>query len=617
MNVTGDADEMIGAVVVTFGFSIASAENAVYQIVDTRSDVAGFYVETEKPLSFHKLGTGNFTISFNKTGWKLDRAESETLYQADGESDKPPETGWKDRKNKNKEVRWKLKRKNSTHTSTWQQIWKDKGSATLDGGVLCLEQKTNKPKGIMLAGNDPKMCDGNNDCQGGWDEDCLGIEFNRTEHLVISGGDPRTRGVYNLTRRSTVPLFYSRVDGYGFVRWWSKYGEEGEWLIGGAKDGVIEEVYRAPGQESVPIESLTWSDARSNMSDLLIKPTNLSIETLLGRETLNEEVITCEGRDRKLLQIKREDNRTCDGHTWDCKNGRDERSCPFHRNLTDIILVTVKKDRSKRVSGIYNLQRHLGYYLHSKQHGFIFRKGDRWVIGIFKHTSRTGSTMSLTDEGKVDLDLISEIFTSGESTTVPEEDWREITYDGSKPASIIVSSLPESINATMTTDMSKTYKVEQGILCKAKIEDEQAQGEDKENLDYQWLFINFKGSTREKKCDGTWHCEEGQDEAECNNLASETFIPSIIVTSLVLLTGCLVQILRKFWSDIKEALPDNLKKTGNSIKKAISDCLKVDKERRKKPKKPKAKDLMTCRQEDRCKDIPHICHFFSTGTIFG
>ena len=373
-------------------------------------------------------------------------------------------------------------------------------------------------------------------------------------------------------------------------------------MIGGAKDGVIEKVYSAPGHKNATIGSLDWTDARgSSASDLLVKPTNLNIETLLGRETLKEEFITCEGRDGKLLQMKRADNRTCDGHTWDCKNGRDERSCSFHRNLTDTVLVTVEKDSSK-VSGIYDLQRHLGYYTHSKQQGFLFRKGERWVIGIFKETSRTGSTIPLTDEGRVDLDLISEIFTSKESTTVPEEGWREITYtrSGSKPASIIVSSLPESINQTMMEDTSKTQEVEEGILCKAKIEDAaQAQREDKENLDFQWLFINFKGSTGKKKCDGTWHCEDGQDEAECNNLASETFTPSIIVTSVVLFTGCLAQLLRAFWSNIKEALPDCLKKTGNSIKKAIFDCLKVDKKRRKKPKKPKAKDLMKPEHADK------------------
>ena len=214
---------MIGAVTVAFGFSIALAENSVYEI-SCRLNYCGFYVETENPLSFVNVDNEEFRIYFSNdtNSWKLDNRKLDnrklfnrtTLLQADGNGDKPPETGWQDvNKNENVEEALKLI---SALASTFNETRKDKGSATLDGGVLCLDQKN---KWIMLTGNDTRICDGNTTCQGGWDEVCLGREFNGTENVVISGGDPRTRGVYNLTRRSNVPLFYSRFDGWGFVRW--------------------------------------------------------------------------------------------------------------------------------------------------------------------------------------------------------------------------------------------------------------------------------------------------------------------------------------------------------------------------------------------------------------
>ena len=93
---------MIGAVVVTFSFSIALAEYAVYEINNTRSDVSGFYVGTGEPPILYKLGTpdvqgvpeadDSFAISFNNlTGWKLEKlngTERIMLYNASGESDK-------------------------------------------------------------------------------------------------------------------------------------------------------------------------------------------------------------------------------------------------------------------------------------------------------------------------------------------------------------------------------------------------------------------------------------------------------------------------------------------------------------------------------------------------
>ena len=133
---------------------------------------------------------------------------------------------------------------------------------------------------------------------------------------------------------------------------------------GGAENEVIGKVYRAVGAGNAKMQSLNWTDSSGNqVSNFSVLATNSSIEALLGQEILDEEDITCEDRNGGIMQMERGDKRICDGHTWDCKYGRDERSCFFHRNLTSIVLVTVEKSQSERsqsVAGIYHLQRHHG-----------------------------------------------------------------------------------------------------------------------------------------------------------------------------------------------------------------------------------------------------------------
>ena len=375
-----------------------------------------------------------------------------------------------------------------------------------------------------------------------------------------------------MTRTSRGPLRYSRFDGVGFVRWWRGHGGEGEWLIGGAKDAVISGFYVSHGHENAVLESLNWTNASGSLvSNFSITFSNSSIKALLGQEILDEEDITCEDRSGGILQMERGDKRICDGHTWDCKYGRDERSCLFHKNLTSIVLVTVEKSQSERsqsLAGIYHLQRHIGFYKHSERQNFIYRKNTSWSIGSIKPGSSEESSIPMTNEGQINLE---EIFTSEESIGIPEEDWKELNKWGEKiETDITVSSLPESINETMLTDKNmKAQEVDEGILCKAKTEENKDQ-------EPQWLFINFNGPTRRKKCDNTWHCDRGLDEAECNNLAEKTLTPSIIVTGTVLFLGLVAQLVRAYWSSIEKALPE---------------CLRVKRNKRKKPRKPQAEDL--------------------------
>ena len=125
---------------------------------------------------------------------------------------------------------------------------------------------------VFLVFDDPKICDSNGDCKGGWDEICLGKDFNGTEALTIGGGETKTRGVYKLTRnQKSFPQFYSRVDGWGIISWWRGSDENGEWLtIGGGKTGGLGAVYRAKGnQTTLPLTN--WRDANGSVvSDLLV-----------------------------------------------------------------------------------------------------------------------------------------------------------------------------------------------------------------------------------------------------------------------------------------------------------------------------------------------------------
>ena len=209
-------------------FLLLCAENAltekrVYEINGTEKTAPnGFYVETEKTQEFQNIGDKIlylFRHSKELTEWRIgheDYNEIEEDYQASGGKDEPPVDGWTDMDGDSERIDFKVIKK-PTLVSSLKETEANSGSATLDGGALCLE-KVVTGKWIKLEGDDPKICDSNEDCKEGWDEDCLGKELKGTA-LKISGGETKTRGMYELKKKQdSAPLFYSKMDKSGFIR---------------------------------------------------------------------------------------------------------------------------------------------------------------------------------------------------------------------------------------------------------------------------------------------------------------------------------------------------------------------------------------------------------------
>ena len=338
----------------------------------------------------------------------------------------------------------------------------------------------------MISGGDPRMCDSNTDCKEDWDQKhCLTEDFQGTETLVVSGGESRTRGVYQLERRNGtgVPLFYSRVDGWGFIRWWRGSGGEGEWLIGGEEAGVVTVVYTAQGsQRSVP--STDWTDNLGNGAfDILVRSTDASVATLLERETLeeDEDVITCKDKDGRLLKLSKEDERVCDGVTWDCQQGRDER-CPFRSTLMNTSFLIVSGTDSR--DGVYEIQNDTsGKASHYKQvdgKGLIVPFKDQWKLG----SGRSHKNFKL-------------LFQSAKNNrTIPETGWMDAAGE---PVNVRVSKVPKSVNRLMLVESEDEYEVPEGLLCVAN--------RNGQRTEPRRLFIY---NEEKKKCDATWHCDNGR-----------------------------------------------------------------------------------------------------------
>ena len=206
----------------------------------------------------------------NSTEWRIGYGKTvsrcKELYKASGEDDGPPPKGWTNMDGTD------IKSWAVIHTPslvlTLDQTKSKKGSASLGGGAICLDQDATW---VMLPGNDSKICNSNPDCNEAWDEICLGRAFKGTEALTISGGDTRTRGVYNLTRnQASVPLFFTRVDGWGYIRWWNGSDGNEEWLISGATNGALGVIYRSRGNKTdLPLSN--WRDVNGSLaSDLQV-----------------------------------------------------------------------------------------------------------------------------------------------------------------------------------------------------------------------------------------------------------------------------------------------------------------------------------------------------------
>ena len=121
----------------------------------------------------------------------------------------------------------------------------------------------------------------------------------------------------------------------------------------------------------------------NNDNSVSVISRNQSLEILLREEVVNvREGVSCRGQKSKLLHIKREDFRICDG-MWDCKEGRDERTCGFHEFLRNFIIVT---GTSTTLAGLYEVKKdptgNPGYYEHVNGLHYIYRvRGSRWAVG--------------------------------------------------------------------------------------------------------------------------------------------------------------------------------------------------------------------------------------------
>ena len=204
------------------------AEKRVYEITG-KDGTNGLYVETEHSQVFQNIGDKKlylFRQSEELTEWRIGYGESinetQEEYKASGGKDEPPADGWTNMDGDPDRINFKVE-KRPTLVSSLKETEANSGSATLDGGALCLNKTSdrNNVKWIMLEGDDPKICDSKKDCKNySWDEDCLGKELKETESLKISGGETKTRGVYELKRNNaSVPLFYSKMDKSGYIRW--------------------------------------------------------------------------------------------------------------------------------------------------------------------------------------------------------------------------------------------------------------------------------------------------------------------------------------------------------------------------------------------------------------
>ena len=156
-----------------------------------------------------KSGSNEWNLGYGKN-WSVAKKD----VRAFGDDNEPPETGWTYIKSGRK---WKtLEIKKQALVSSLSDTEKNNGSATLAGGALCLSRVTGD--WIMLSAHDSRMCNSVDDCEEGWDEDCLNPEISKLGKIVISGGESKVRGVYTLENEETCGLFYRRFDGLGYIR---------------------------------------------------------------------------------------------------------------------------------------------------------------------------------------------------------------------------------------------------------------------------------------------------------------------------------------------------------------------------------------------------------------
>ena len=236
---------------------------------------------------------------------------------------------------------------------------------------------------------------------------------------------------------------------------------------------------------------------------------NDSLNTLLEKETVDKkENITCLGADGKILNLDWTDDRICDGVIWDCKMGRDERTCGFHSQLKDILVISVRTGANtqnsiaQRVSGLYIVEKdsagNPGYYKHSNATSYIYRSNGAWLIGI----------------GQLVKDNIP-YYVSGKSEHIPETGWVASTNRRSaeillpkENSDIRVDSISSQFADKVTSKQG--LRIDGGTICKIK--------------SGGWEYLEHGN---EKLCDGEVYCDQGLDEYQCKHhlsLANSTFL---------------------------------------------------------------------------------------------
>ena len=164
-------------IVITLLATSVLAQKKVYEVTNTREPFGGLYVETEKPYKFQKLGGPDaegyhyFLYKESKSSGQWFLGDGQTrdkitkTFFAWAPQSAPPNNGWKN-------MMYKPQRFNvisrSGVVSTLNDIETHGGSLTSDGGIVCLKQNSND--WILLTHSDPMLCDQNQDCENGLDE---------------------------------------------------------------------------------------------------------------------------------------------------------------------------------------------------------------------------------------------------------------------------------------------------------------------------------------------------------------------------------------------------------------------------------------------------------------
>ena len=203
------------------------AEYTVYEITNTRSSIAGLYVEIKEKKAYQQSsGTLRIFQAFQRIGGKDDiyllwpNSQSRewvigyeggkgfaVAYKAKTETwqgrSVPPESGWESTSGKDRtfKVIWR-----ASLVSTMEEVEASGGSVTRDESIICLKRNSNK--WIFLEYGDPKICDKINHCNNGLDE----VENEKCQHTTTTTKATTTTTIATATTTITQKLTTSKDD---------------------------------------------------------------------------------------------------------------------------------------------------------------------------------------------------------------------------------------------------------------------------------------------------------------------------------------------------------------------------------------------------------------------